>query len=38
MFDEDGFEGGYPLTRALGVEPRNAWWKQKDVTACWEEL
>lgn len=42
VFDEEGFEGGYPMTRALeivegtlvalGVD------NQHDVTRCWEEL
>lgn len=42
IFDEEGFEGGYPMTRALeivegtlialGVK------NHRDVTLCWEEL
>ena len=42
IFDENGFEGGYPMTRALeivegtlaclGVK------QQRDVTQCWEEI
>ena len=42
VFDEDGFEGGYPLTRALeiveGTLATLGVKEQKDVTACWKEL
>ncbi|AOO66431.1 radical SAM protein [Sulfurospirillum halorespirans] len=42
VFDEDGFEGGYPLTRALeiveGTLVTLGVTEQKDVTTCWEEL
>jgi len=42
IFNEDGFEGGYPLTRALeiveGTLATLGVKKQKDVTACWEKL
>ena len=42
VFDEDGFEGGYPLTRALeiveGTLAALGVKEQKDVTTCWEEL
>ncbi|MDD3343894.1 MAG: radical SAM protein [Sulfurospirillaceae bacterium] len=42
VFDEDGFEGGYPLTRALeiveGTLATLGVTEQKDVTMCWEEL
>lgn len=42
VFSEDGFEGGYPLTRALeiveGTLATLGVKKQKEVTACWEEL
>lgn len=42
IFDEEGFEGGYPLTRALeiveGTLATLGVKEQKDVTACWEEL
>lgn len=42
VFDEDGFEGGYPLTRALeiveGTLATLGVSEQKDVTTCWEEL
>lgn len=42
IFDEDGFEGGYPLTRALeiveGTLATLGVTEQKDVTLCWEQL
>ncbi|QIR75737.1 radical SAM protein [Sulfurospirillum diekertiae] len=42
VFDEDGFEGGYPLTRALeiveGTLATLGVTEQKEVTRCWEEL
>ena len=42
VFDEDGFEGGYPLTRALeiveGTLATLGVTEQKEVTLCWEEL
>lgn len=42
VFDEDGFEGGYPLTRALeiieGTLATLGVRKQVDITACWEQF
>lgn len=42
VFDEEGFEGGYPMTRALeiveGTLAALGVKEQKDVTTCWEEL
>jgi len=42
IFNEDGFEGGYPLTRALeiveGTLATLGVKEQKEVTACWEAL
>lgn len=42
IFNEDGFEGGYPLTRALeiveGTLATLGVKEQKEVTECWEAL
>jgi len=42
IFDEDGFEGGYPMTRALeiveGTLAALGVKEQKLITKCWEEL
>lgn len=42
VFDEDGFEGGYPMTRALeiveGTLAALGVKNQQEITKCWEEL